>query len=76
MAITIRRAANDGEIAACAALYERVATVAFPWRRAGYHNCAEFLGFVEEEEVWIAEQEGAIAGLLSFYRPGSFIHAL
>ena len=48
MAMTIRRAANDGEITACAALYERVATAAFPWRPAGYHNAAEFLGFVEE----------------------------
>jgi len=76
MAFTIRRAANGDEIATCAALYERVTAVAFPWRPAGYHSAAEFLGFVAQEEVWLAEQDSAVLGLLSFYRPGNFIHAL
>ena len=76
MTCTIRRAANDDDITACAALYERVIAAAFSWRPAGYHSAAEFLGFAAQEEVWLAEQDGAVVGLLSFYRPGNFIHAL
>ena len=76
MAFTIRRAANGDEIAACASLYERVTAAAFPWRPAGYHSAAEFHGFVAQEEVWIAEQAGDVLGLLLFYRPGNYIHAL
>lgn len=76
MAFTVRRAADGDEIAACAALYERMTAAAFPWRPTGYHSAAEFLGFAAHEEVWIAEQAGAVLALLSFYRPGDFIHAL
>lgn len=76
MTFTIRRTAGSDEIAGCAALYERVTVAAFSWRPAGYHSAAEFLGFVTEEEVWVAEQDGVALGLLSFYRPGDFIHAL
>ena len=44
MVFTIRRAANSDEIAACAALCERVTAAAFPWRPAGYHSAAGFCG--------------------------------
>ena len=67
MTCTIRRAANGDEITACAALYERVIAAAFSWRPAGYHSAAEFLGFAAQEEVWLAEQDGAVVGLLSVF---------
>lgn len=76
MAITIRRAADSDEIAVCAAFYERVAAAAFSWRPAGYHSAAEFLGFAAQEDLWLAEQDGVVVGLLSFYQPGNFVHAL
>lgn len=70
------RSARKDELATCAALYERVGSAAFTWRPAGYFKASEFLRWAKDEEVYVADVGGEIAGLLSFYRPENFIHCL
>ena len=75
LSFTIRPARGE-EIAACAALYERVGNVTFSWRPKNWFRAADFLRFAKEEAVFIAEANGQILGLLSLYRPESFVHCL
>jgi len=73
--VDIRRARAD-EMAACAALYVRAGDAAFTWRPKGWFTAADFLRFSNAEEVYVACSHGAILGLLSFFRPSNFVHAL
>jgi ribosomal protein S18 acetylase RimI-like enzyme len=75
LSLSIRRARSE-EIAACAALYERVGNATFTWRPKNWFKVADFLRFAKEEAVFIAESNGRILGLLSLYRPESFVHCL
>jgi ribosomal protein S18 acetylase RimI-like enzyme len=75
LSLSIRRARSE-EIAACAALYERVGNATFTWRPKNWFQAADFLRFAKEEAVFIAEANGQILGLVSLYRPESFVHCL
>lgn len=73
--ITIRRARAD-ERDAAAALYERAGNEAFTWRPPGWFKAADFLDHTKTEEVYVAVSNGAILGVLAFFRPSNFIHSL
>ena len=75
LSFTIRPARGD-ELDACAALYERVGDATFTWRPKNWFKAADFLRFTKEEAVFVAEANGQIFGILSLYRPESFVHCL
>lgn len=75
LAFAIRRARTD-EIPACAALYERVGSATFVWRPKNWFKAADFMRFAKEEAVYVAESNGQILGIMSVYRPESFVHCL
>ncbi len=76
LSLTIRLARGAAEIADAAALYVRSGRAAFTWRSPDYFQAADFLRFAEEEDVWLAFLGEAPVGLLSLFRPESFIHCL
>ena len=71
----VRRAQAD-EIAACAALYERVLRETFTWIPPQQHQAADFLSAAEEEEVYLAKDGERLLGIAGFYRPSNFLHSL
>ena len=71
----VRRAWDD-ELDACAALYERVAGSLFDWAPQEDLTAVAIRPSFDLEEVYIALQDGALTGFLSFYRPGNFVHSL
>ena len=71
----VRRAQAD-EIAACAALYERVQRETFTWIPPQQHQAADFLSAAEEEEVYLAKDGERLLGIAGFYRPSNFLHSL
>lgn len=75
LAFSIRRARSE-EIAACAELYERVGNATFTWRPMNWFRAVDFLRFATEEIVYVAESNGQILGIVSLYRPESFVHCL
>lgn len=72
---SIRRAAA-GDIAACAALYERVGRGHFIWKPDTTFRAADFAPIAAEEEVWLLERNGTLAAFLSYYVPAHFVHLL
>jgi GNAT superfamily N-acetyltransferase len=75
LSLSIRQARGD-ELNSCAALYERVGNATFTWRPKNWFKAADFLRFAKEEAVFIADANGQILGILSLYRPESFVHCL
>lgn len=73
--VKVRRARGD-ELEDCAELYERSGRDAFIWRPKDWFKAADFLRFAVHEEIYVAESHGAILGILSLYRPQSFVHCL
>ncbi|CAN7168674.1 GNAT family N-acetyltransferase [Phenylobacterium sp. LjRoot164] len=71
----VRRAQAD-EIAACAALYERVLRETFTWVPAEQHQAADFLSHAEQEEVYLASEGDRLLGIAALFRPSSFLHSL
>ncbi|WP_312161253.1 GNAT family N-acetyltransferase [Phenylobacterium sp.] len=72
----IIRRAQASEIAACAALYERVLRETFTWTPPQQHQAADFLGHAQEEEVYLARDGDRLLGIAGFHRPGNFLHSL
>lgn len=72
----IVRRAQVGEIAACAALYERVLRATFTWIPPERHQAADFIAAAQDEEVYVAVDGERLLGLASLYRPDSFLHSL
>ena len=70
------RAATPDELDACAALYARVAAETFTWRSTAEMTPNAFLKQAAAEEVYVAVEDGQVAGLLALYRPDAFIHSL
>ena len=69
--------ATSAELPACARLYVEVNRTYFTWDEPGSrHREADFLRFAEEEEIWVARRDGALAGFLAYYRPEHFLHLL
>ena len=73
--LEVRRAQAD-EIAACAALYERVLRETFTWVAPERHQAADFLSHAVEEEVYLARDGERLLGIAGFYRPNNFLHSL
>ena len=73
--LEVRRAQAD-EIAACAALYERVLRETFTWVPPQRHQAADFLSHAVEEEVYLARRGDRLLGIAGFYRPNNFLHSL
>ena len=72
----IVRRAQVGDIAACAALYERVLRATFTWIPPERHQAADFIAAAQDEEVYLATDGQRLLGLASLYRPDSFLHSL
>lgn len=70
------RAARPDELAACAALYERVLRETFTWQAAERHQADHFLKAAEDEDVFVALDGGRIVAVASLYRPDEFLHSL
>lgn len=72
----IVRRAQVGEIAACAALYERVLRATFTWVPLDRRQAADFVAAAQDEEVYLAAEGERLLGVASLYRPDSFLHSL
>lgn len=77
---TIREGRAE-DIADCTLIYERALPVAFPRLAhvspgAGSPGPREFADSIAGEELWVAEEAGRIAGLVTIWRPDAFIHHL
>ncbi|WP_091735482.1 GNAT family N-acetyltransferase [Phenylobacterium immobile] len=42
----------------------------------GFHKAETFVDQAKSEEIYVAEEDGRIVGLLAFWRPDNFIHSL
>jgi GNAT superfamily N-acetyltransferase len=73
--LKIRDAGYD-ELPACAVLFERVVAGWSSWAPAEDLTAASMLKSMQGERVFVAETGGRIAGFLSFYPPGNFVHSL
>lgn len=76
LSLTIRKARNAAEVEDAAQLYVRAGSAAFTWRPKGHFRADDFRLFALDEEVWLAFMSDALVGILSIYRPESFIHCL
>jgi GNAT superfamily N-acetyltransferase len=74
-AILVRPARPD-ELVACADLYVRVLRETFTWMDPDFHKPETFLEQARSEEIYVAEADGEIAGVLAFWPPQDFIHSL
>ncbi len=72
----IVRRVQVGEIAACAALYERVLRATFTWIPPQRHQGADFIAAAQDEEVYLAADAERLLGVASLYRPDNFLHSL
>jgi GNAT superfamily N-acetyltransferase len=70
------RLAAPGDLEACAEIYLTAAPIAFPWLPSDAIRREQFEAAVQEEELWVAETGGTIAGFVSIYLPERFIHSL
>jgi ribosomal protein S18 acetylase RimI-like enzyme len=73
--LQVRRARPD-ELGACADLYLRVLCTTFTWLPPERHSREDFLRAAQEEEIFVAVEDGAIVGLAALYRPQNFLHSL
>ncbi|HXQ10549.1 MAG TPA: GNAT family N-acetyltransferase [Caulobacteraceae bacterium] len=74
MSLVVRRA-HAHELVACADLYDRVVRATFTWLDVGDPR-GKFLKEAEEEEVFVALDDGRLVGLAAFYRPETYLHSL
>ena len=74
-AVTIRPACA-GDLAACAALYERVRCESFPWENPVPCSAADFAATFAGEAWTLAWAGVALAGLASVSTAESFVHGL
>jgi GNAT superfamily N-acetyltransferase len=75
LSLTVRRG-GEADLAACAALYERVVQETFTWFGPEELTDAPFWDAAQVEELYVAERHGVLVGLASFYRPDRFLHSL
>jgi ribosomal protein S18 acetylase RimI-like enzyme len=64
------------ELDSCAELYDRVVRRTFTWFDRLDDQAAKFRSEAAQEEVYVALADGRLVGLVSFYRPDSFLHSL
>lgn len=68
--------ARHHDLTEAAALYHRVATAALHWMPPNSFTPEVFLEQARYETVWLAWEEGRIAGLAALYEPDNFLHSL
>ena len=73
--LEIRRMRAE-ELAACADLYVRVLRETFTWQPPERHRPEDFIRAAQDEEVYVAVEDGQILGLVAIYRPQNFLHSL
>ena len=73
---TVLRLGEPRDHEACAAIYLAAAPLAFPWLPADAIRREQLDEALREEELWIAERDGAVAGFVAIYLPDGFIHSL
>jgi ribosomal protein S18 acetylase RimI-like enzyme len=74
VSLVVRRA-DPSELDACADLYDRVVRATFTWLDLADQRL-KFLKEAEEEEVFVAFDDGRLVGLAAFYRPETYLHSL
>ncbi|WDF56535.1 GNAT family N-acetyltransferase [Mucilaginibacter sp. KACC 22063] len=57
-------------------LYLSVRKDTFSWMDTDAFTIADFVKDTRDEDIWVAEIEGAIAGFISVWLPDSFVHHL
>ena len=72
------RPAEPRDLAACADIYLVAARIAFPWVRPEVirTDADHIADLVRDEDVWVAETAGGVAGFVSIHLPDRFIHSL
>jgi GNAT superfamily N-acetyltransferase len=72
IAIRVRPAwASDGD--RCAEIFLASRQAAFPGQPARSFDLEDYYRSVEDEEVWVAEIDGLVAGFISVFRPENMI---
>jgi GNAT superfamily N-acetyltransferase len=72
----ILRQGEARDFESCSEVYSQSARLAFPWLSPEETGADRFPPSICDEELWVAEIEDAIAGLVSIHRPESFVHHL
>ena len=72
----ILRQSEPRDLERCSEVYSLSARLAFPWRPPEETAPDRFPDSIQDEELWVAEMERGIVGLVSIYRPDSFVHHL
>ena len=75
MALAIRPGL-EADLAACAALYERVVRDTFTWFDSSELTDQPFWEAAPHEALYVAHVEGRLAGFASLYTPHNFLHSL
>lgn len=70
------RLGEPRDIARCTVIYERAAAIAFPWLPPEEIAPEQLHAALREEELWVAERDGIVAGFVSIYLPDRFVHNL
>jgi GNAT superfamily N-acetyltransferase len=70
------RPGGEADLASAAALYERVVRETFTWFDASELTDGPFWDAAEVEELYLAERDGVLVGIASYYRPDDFLHSL
>jgi len=76
LAIAIREAQSDDDLAAAGRIYERSGRHAFTWRPHEYFQANLLPALSKDETIWIAWYGETPVGFLSLYREGHFVHSL
>lgn len=70
------RSARSGDDARCAEIFLNGRRRAFPWHPEDRFGLDDYYDCVEEDQVLVAEVEGAVVGFVSVDRSERFIHTL
>lgn len=72
----IVRRATAADTPHCASIYLVARRATFSWVPPEIFTLEDYEASVHDEEVWVAEVDGAVVGFVSIYRPESFVHNL
>ena len=72
----IIREGRAEDVGPCALIYERLFRTNHPRASRERRGQRGFAESIAGEELWVAEQEDGIAGLVTIWRPDAFIHHL
>jgi GNAT superfamily N-acetyltransferase len=64
------------ELPIAASIYQRTLRETFTWLPAWRHNAQDFLNAARDETIYVAVQDGRIAGVAAVFEPDDFLHSL